>query len=138
MGLPWSEADVRRLLAKRRRNPGQRPSATTKAREMTKLEADYASFLELAKRGDGCLDWRYEPVKFRLADRTYYTPDFMVVMPDGEIQFHETKGFWRDDARVKFKVVAELFPMFTWIAVTRKNHEWSIEVYRNANWKEKR
>ena len=29
---------------------------------------------------------------------------------DGVIECHEVKGFWTDDARVKIKIAAELYP----------------------------
>jgi hypothetical protein len=34
------------------------------------------------------------------------------------------KGFWRDDARVKFKVAREFFPMFEFNAVKRNGAGW--------------
>jgi len=57
----------------------------------------------------GVVSASYEPITLRLADRTGYTPDFLVVMADGSVQFHEVKGYSRDDAIVKFKVAAELY-----------------------------
>lgn len=57
----------------------------------------------------GVVSASYEPLTLRLADRTGYTPDFLVVMADGSVQFHEVKGYSRDDAIVKFKVAAELY-----------------------------
>lgn len=72
-------------------------------------------------------DYRYEPIKLRLADRTYYTPDFMVQRPDGTLEFHEVKGFWRDDARVKIKIAGQMFPEFRFIAAVRQGNGWKIE-----------
>ena len=99
----------------RRRVPG----------EMNRLEAAYAAFLEIARREDRILDWQFEPVTLRLAKRTSYTPDFMVVGTDERIEFHETKGFMRDDANVKLKVAAATFP-FVFKLVTRKGGTWTI------------
>ena len=79
---------------------------------MNKTEAFHAIVLEARKRNGEIHDYRYEGMTLRLADRTTYTPDFLVIMPGGEIELHETKGFWRDDARVKIKVAAEAFPWF--------------------------
>lgn len=78
--------------------------------EMNKLEAAYAAELERRKRAGEVERWLYEAVKLRLADRTFYTPDFFVVLPDGEVQVHEAKGFMQDDAAVKLKVAAATFP----------------------------
>jgi hypothetical protein len=63
--------------------------------------------------------WAFEPIKFRLAPSTFYTPDFLVQWSDGTMQVHEVKGHWEDDARVKIKVAAERFPMFMFVGVTR-------------------
>lgn len=88
---------------------------------MNRLEAAYASHLD--SRED-VLKWQFESHKLRLADRTFYTPDFgvLVQLPDGSaaFEFHEVKGFWEDDARVKIKVAAELFWMFPFVGITRR------------------
>ena len=82
-------------------------------------EAEYAYHLELLKRTSQIVDYRYEPMSLRLAKKTRYTPDFMVIFED-HIELHEVKGFWRDDARVKIKVTAEQFPWFKFIAVQKQ------------------
>jgi hypothetical protein len=89
-----------------------RPRRQQKPGQMNKTEAAYAERLAFLRAGGEIRSWRFEPIKFRLADKTFYTPDFMVVTED-EIQFHEIKG-WRpeDDANVKIKVVAEMYPEF--------------------------
>lgn len=55
----------------------------------------------------------FERVKLKLADNTFYTPDFMVGLVDGTIEFHEVKGSWKmpgqDDSKVKIKVAAVQF-----------------------------
>lgn len=84
---------------------------------MNKLEAMYAAHLEALRRAGKIVFWRYESAKFRLADRTWYTPDFYIMRADGTLEIHETKGFWEDDARVKIKVTAEQFPELQFVAV---------------------
>ena len=84
---------------------------------MNKLEAMYAAHLEALRRAGKIIFWRFESAKFRLADRTWYTPDFYVMRTDGTIEIHETKGFWEDDARVKIKVTADQFPELQFVAV---------------------
>ena len=84
---------------------------------MNKTEQAYADYLEAQKQAGEIQSYKYDPLKFRLADRTYYSPDFMVVCNDGVIEFPEVKGHWEDDARVKVKVVAETFPAFRFVAV---------------------
>lgn len=95
---------------------------------MNKLESSYAAELEVMKRAGVILSYEYETISLRLANRTTYTPDFLVVYPD-RMELHECKGFWRDDARVKWKVAADKFPWFRFVAVQRKGKEWSIENY---------
>lgn len=86
-----------------------------KAGHMNQAEANYAAHLERL-RLSGDVDWfRFEGVKLRLADSTFYTPDFAVMNADGVMEMHEVKGFWTDDARVKIKVAADQYP-FRFIA----------------------
>ena len=85
-------------------------AATKSADGMNSLERAYAQHLEAKRQRGEILRWDREPVKLRLADLTYYTPDFRVIAADGTEEFHETKGFMRDDANVKLKVAAELHP----------------------------
>lgn len=82
---------------------------------------------------DGLVSWyRFEGVKLRLADNTFYTPDYCVMRSDGTMEMHEVKGFWQDDARVKIKVAADMYPL-KFIAVKRQAKKngggWSIEEF---------
>jgi len=86
---------------------------------MNKSEASWAKQLELEKRAGIVKDYLFEAVKLRLADKTFYTPDFFVVYPD-RFECHEVKGFWRDDARVKIKVAASQYPWMRFKAVQWK------------------
>lgn len=112
----------RRLFAKASRKTFH------KSGEMNKLEAEYATRLEALKGVGEIADYRFECVKLRLADRTFYTPDFMVLRADGEFEMHEVKGFWEDDARVKIKTAAELFP-FKFIAARKQKGAWVFEEF---------
>lgn len=55
--------------------------------------------------------YMFEGIKLRLADNTFLTPDFFVMLADGTFEAHEVKGHWEDDARVKIKVAAALYPI---------------------------
>lgn len=81
-----------------------------KAGTMNKTEAAYAADLELLRHSGDVAWWKFEGLKLRLADNTFYTPDFAVMLSNGEMQCHEVKGHWQEDARVKIKVAAELYP----------------------------
>lgn len=90
-----------------------------KTGQMNKTEQAYHDRLELLRRA-GEIQWfKFEGIKLRLADNTTYTADFAVMAADGTLELHEVKGFWQDDARVKIKVAAELYP-FRFIAVRVK------------------
>ena len=97
---------------------------------MNKLETAYAAHLEWRKKTGEIQAYSFESAKFKLAPNTFYTPDFMVIADDDVMEFHEVKGFWEDDARVKIKVFAALFP-FRVFAITRgKKGEWLTENFK--------
>lgn len=92
---------------------------------MNKTEAAWAQRLEARKHAGEIVDFKFEALKFRLAKRTWYTPDFMVVLPDRSIELHEVKGgFIREDGLLKFKLARELFPWFRWRMVQRRKTKW--------------
>jgi hypothetical protein len=84
--------------------------------EMNKLEQRYSLHLEAQKLAGEVLWWKFEGIKLRLADNTFYTSDFDVMVADGTLEIHEVKGQWFDDARVKIKVAASLYP-FRFVSV---------------------
>jgi hypothetical protein len=96
--------------------------------EMNKLEAQYAQSLELMCRAGEISWYQFDAVKLRLADKTFYTPDFFVLRMDSTLEVHEVKGHWEDDARVKIKVAASLFP-FKFVAVKKVSGAWSYEEF---------
>lgn len=90
---------------------------------LNKTEQSYSTHLSL-RQSAGEISWfLFEGVKLRLADNTFYTPDFAVMASDDVLEMHEVKGFWTDDARVKIKVAAAKFPFrfFAMKARPKKN-----------------
>lgn len=63
-----------------------------KAGQMNKTETAYAQELELRKRYGEIAWYRFEGIKLRLADNTFYTPDFAVMLANGQLEMHEVKG----------------------------------------------
>jgi len=109
-----------------------KPCKRPKPGSMNKTEAAYGQRLEMRRRSGDIVSYQFEAIKFRLADKTFYTPDFVVVRED-VIEVHEVKGFWEEDARVKFKVAAETFPYLVFIAIKKDNKSptgWSVEILR--------
>lgn len=97
---------------------------------MNKLEKARGVELEAARRNGLLRSWRYEKVTLKLADDCRYTPDFCVIENDGGITLEETKGHWREDAKIKIKVAAEQFPEFTFKALQRaKDGGWNVETF---------
>lgn len=92
---------------------------------MNKLERSYAEHLD-SEMGRSIVWWAYEAVKLKLADRTTFTPDFLVQSISGILAFHETKGFLRDDANVKIKVAAAQFPM-SFFMVRKIKGSWDVQ-----------
>lgn len=93
------------------------------------LESDYAAYLDTLMYAGKIVFWKFEKIRLTLADRTTYMPDFFVVMADGTPEFHETKGFRRDDAMVKIKVAAHSFPCFIFREVQRKERQWVYQTF---------
>lgn len=94
-----------------------------------RLERDYASYLAVLQERGLIHAWLYEPFGLRLGAACFYHPDFLVILPDGSLEIHETKGFWRDDARVKIKAAADKFPWFRFVAIQRNKGQWETEVF---------
>ena len=63
----------------------------------------------------------YEAITFKLGDGSRYTPDFYVKRTDGHCELHETKGYWREDDRVKIKVAASKYSEFFWFGIRISN-----------------
>jgi len=107
--------------------PASKPAHRTG--EMNKTEAAYAQVLEARKQTGEVSAYLFERVKLRLAKGCWYTPDFVVFRADGGIEVHEVKGFWRDDARVKWKAAAEQNQWARFVAVTKRGKGWAEEWY---------
>lgn len=103
-----------------------------KSRFQSKLERDWSVVLEAMKRDEQLLRWDYEPERLRLADGTYYTPDFRLVWHDGEVSFDECKGHMREAARVRILVAAELHPYRFRVVRRGKRRSWEIEEIRSV------
>lgn len=97
--------------------------------EMNKTEAAYAEHLQQQLQAGAIAWFRFESVKLKLANKTHLTIDFFVMTTTGELEAHEVKGFWEEDARVKVKVAAEMYP-FRFLAVQRApGGSWKTEVF---------
>jgi hypothetical protein len=133
-----------RAISKKFPRARARPGAHVRGR-MNQTEKAYSEVLN-GRMGEGgdVKGWVFEPVRRRLADNTYYEPDFEVLMTDGTLEYHEVKAcrangqvLVEDDAQVKIKVAAEMYPWFTWrrCALWRRKmfpDQWKIETYNTV------
>lgn len=93
-----------RLYAKGRLKSGQ----------MNRTEKAYAAWLEAEKHAGRVVSWWFESIKVKIAeDVCWYSPDFLILRPDGTLELHEVKGspaIFADDAKVKVKACATMYP----------------------------
>lgn len=99
---------------------------------MNKLESAYNDYLRNLQFLGEIAWFKFEGLKLRLADNCFYTPDFAVMLSNGQIECHETKGHWQDDAKAKIKIASSLYP-FRFIAVKAeakiRGGGWKIEEF---------
>lgn len=88
--------------------------------QMNKLEQAYARHLEGEKQAGRVLEFYYEPMGLKIAPKTFWHPDFLVLTAGHFIELHECKGFMEDHANVKIKAVAAMFWWLTVKLVRRK------------------
>lgn len=94
---------------------------STDEAKLNKTERDYLAYL----RGEGNpLAWiGIQNITFKLAHDTRFTPDFTVI-EQGNMRCIDVKGFQREDALIKIKVAARLFPFAKFIIVKRDKGGW--------------
>lgn len=132
----WTEADIERL---KNRKPAAKQTGTQrmqalgrmKTGEMNKTEARFAQLLELERHAGRVQWWKFEAIKLMLAKNTSITVDFGVLPDTGILTMIDVKGskaMVTDDARVKMKVAAEMYPFVFKFAYPRaKGEGWDIE-----------
>lgn len=121
-----------------------------KAREysiaMNDEERKFAHHLDHRMANGDILRWWFQPWKFLLADKCSYTPDFVILHNDQTFEIADVKAFWKaskkalaknakakggvhveEDAKVKAKVAARMWPVFRWTYRYRLDGEWKSE-----------
>jgi hypothetical protein len=92
-----------------------------KTKGPNKLETAFAAVLRAENPG---VQIREQAVTWQIGNGVRYTPDIMIVEP-GRLEAYETKGgLFRDDAKVKIKVAASIWPQITFFLVWRKAGVW--------------
>lgn len=121
MRMTTEQFNAAQSRAKPKETPKQRMQALgrLKTGAMNKTEQAYALMLDTLVHSQEIAWYKFEGVKLRLADNTFYTPDFVVMAANGLIEMHEIKGYWLDDARAKIKIAADMYP-FRFLALKAK------------------
>jgi len=89
---------------------------------MNQTETAFASILEQRKALGEVINWEFEAMTFKLAAQCSFTPDFMIWLKDGTMEFVDVKGSGPIDDKsiVKIKAAADKFPMFVFVQEKRQ------------------
>lgn len=126
---PWAAvlAQPRVQAALRAERAKKAPDAPLPPRAMNSTETRFAQILTARQAAGEIRSFAFEAETLALAYRCEYTPDFRAEMPDGTIAYFEVKGgHWWEDARVKWKVAARLYPDRRFFWCQWKDGEWRI------------
>lgn len=76
-------------------------------------EANYARYLNFLVRHGNIQSWKYETREFEFPVKRgtrFYKPDFQVVDNNGNIEWHEVKGWMDKKSQTQMKRMAKYFP----------------------------
>ncbi len=98
---------------------------------MNALEQEFATeYLEPLRLGGELQWWDFEPMRLRIGGSAFYRPDFIVVDGIGQVLAYETKGHWREAAKVRIRAAADRFPWIRFVGVTQdKRGVWIFEQF---------
>lgn len=107
-----------------------RAKGRMKSGEMNRAEKAYAAFLDGERAAGRVARFWFESLKVKIADgKCWYTPDFLVLRPDGTLELHEVKGapaIFADDAKVKTKACATQYPFLVRVVFPKKGGGWDV------------
>lgn len=107
---------------------------------MNKTEAAYGAHLMLQRKLGLVLWYGFEAVTIKLGNDCRFTPDFLVMLPDGRLELRDTKGLKKiktgkragqstyhaeEDALVKARVAAANFPIPVFFVWQERSGEWN-------------
>jgi hypothetical protein len=101
---------------------GFKVKPSTDVLKLNKTEAAFHSVLQIRHSGRDFL--HVQAYTLKLGDDCRYTPDFFVVTGAGRLIAYEVKGFFRDDAKVKLKTAARMYPYIDFIVVRKLKGVW--------------
>ncbi len=106
--------------------PVRRPTLRQQSGDaLNGLERAFLAHLAVRKLGEVLT----QAITLKIANGVRYTPDFVEVRYSTGLIAYEVKGFMRDDAAVKIKVAASLYPWISFFLATRPRGAaaWRIE-----------
>jgi len=125
-----SQARLRQVWEARKGvTPPPKVSASNENAYKSKTEEAYAALLQARKLAGEIQRWDYEAERLALGGGAWYKPDFRVILPAGEVEFHEVKGHWREAARLRIKVAASIHP-YKFIAIKKAKGGWEYEGFK--------
>ncbi|KOR22976.1 hypothetical protein ABW54_03900 [Burkholderia cenocepacia] len=87
----------------------------------------YGELLATMRQIGRVLWFRANPIKLRLADETYYCPNFAVMVASGHLEMHHVVNAAKNEPLTTVKIAAEQFP-FRFVAVHRDDScGWKFE-----------
>lgn len=93
----------------------------------SRWEANYARFLQFIKDQNLIKDWKHEPKTFWFEGikrgSVSYLPDFWVEATNGDVSFHEVKGWMDDRSKTKLKRMAKYYPEVELIVISTKEYK---------------
>lgn len=93
---------------------------TTDEAKLNKTERAYMQYISLL----GYVWIGVQNITLKLGNDTRFTPDFSTIDADGNLRFIDVKGFQREDALIKIKVAARLFPFAEFVIVKKNKSGW--------------
>lgn len=100
----------------------------TKPGKMNRWEKAWEAHLKEQLEAREILWYEWDCISLRLAKGCHYRPDFVVMKTDLTIEVHEVKGHWEDDALVKIKTAAGMYP-FHFFAMTLARGHWKTREF---------
>lgn len=90
-------------------------------------EANYARYLNFLVKNGVIKSWDYEPDTFEFIGikrgTRFYTPDFKVRNKDGQIEYHEVKGWMTPKSRTALDRMSRYYPDVKIVLIAKKEYE---------------
>ncbi len=90
----------------------------------SKMESNFAYYLEWLKNNGNIIEWQHEPCLFKLEGRmgtiSHYKPDFVAVGVDEKWYWYEVKGYMDKRSQAKINAFRKQYPNLSLTVVDKK------------------